>query len=46
MLFGDRAAASVVAATAELSLQVGHPQVLGALLALLHRLGCGVAPDR
>ena len=46
MLFGDRAAASVVAATAEPSLHVGHPQVLGALLALLHRLGCGVASDR
>lgn len=46
MLFGDRAAAGVVAPTAEPSLHVGHPQVLGALLALLHRLGCGVAPDR
>lgn len=46
MLFGDRAAAGVVAPTAESSLHVGHPQVLAALLALLHRLGCGVAPDR
>ena len=46
MLFGDRAAAGVVAPTAEPSLHVGHAQVLGALLALLHRLGCGVAPDR
>ena len=46
MLFGDRVPAGVVAAAAAPSLHVGHPQVLGALLGLLHRLGCGVAPDR
>ena len=46
LLFGDRVAASTVLAGTAPSLHVGHPQVLGALLGLLHRLGCGVAPDR
>ena len=46
MLFGDRAAAGVVAPWAEPSLHVGHSQVLGSLLALLQWLGCGAAPDR
>ena len=46
MLFGDRVAAATVINSHEPSLHVGHPHVLTALLGLLHRLGCGVAPDR
>lgn len=46
LLFGDRVPAAAVGASTDPSLHIAHPQVLGSLLALLHRLGCGVAPDR
>jgi hypothetical protein len=46
MLFGDRINKATVVASAQPSLHLSHPDVLGALLALLQRLGCGVAPDR
>lgn len=46
MLFGDRVPKAAVAAATEPSLHLSHAEVLAALLALLTRLGCGVAPDR
>lgn len=46
MLFGERIHKAGVKAAAAPSLHLSHPDVLGALLGLLNRLGCGVASDR
>lgn len=46
MLFGDRAGGAVESAPGGTSRPLRAAPVLEALLALLDRLGCGVAPDR